>query len=106
MVAMTKIRELAQSIGREFNPEKVILFGSYACGKPSLNSDVDLLVVMNYRGKSVWKTIQILDRLKPVFPVDVLVRSSKQIQKRIRLGDFFLREVLEKGIVIYERAHS
>ena len=55
MVEMKKIRDFTSLIAREFNPERIILFGSYAYGEPSDDSDVDLLVVLPFKGKAVRK---------------------------------------------------
>jgi predicted nucleotidyltransferase len=105
MVKMDKITKLGKSIGREFKAEKVILFGSYAYGRPLPDSDVDLLVVMRFRGKGVWKSVEILNRLNPDFSVDLLVRTPEVLRKRIRWNDFFLKEIMEKGKVLYEARH-
>ena len=105
MVKLEKIKELSQRIGREFKAEKVILFGSYAYGKPAPDSDVDLLVVTRFRGKGVWKSIEILNRLDPDFSVDLLVRTPGELRKRIKWNDFFLKEIMARGKVLYE-AHN
>ncbi len=105
MVKMDQIRELGRSIGEEFKAEKVILFGSYAYGRPSPESDVDLLVVMRFKGQSAWKSLEILDRLQPSFGVDLLVRTPGQLRRRLKWNDFFLQEIVQKGKVLYEAAH-
>lgn len=106
MVPMKQIVELSRSIGREFRAEKVILFGSYAYGKPAPGSDVDLLVIMRYRGKSAWKSLEILDQVRPSFGLDLLVRTPAQVKKRLEWNDFFLREIMEKGKTLYEADHA
>ena len=106
MIKMEKIQELSQSIGREFRAEKVILFGSYAHGNPAQGSDVDLLVIMKYKGKSAWKSVEILNRLNPDFSVDLLVRTPAQVKQRLRWNDFFIKEIVEKGKVVYEADHQ
>ena len=106
MVKMEKIEELCHSIGREFNAEKVILFGSYAYGKPSKGSDVDLLVIMPLKEDGVWKSIEILNRLKPRFGVDIIVKTPQQLRQRLEWNDFFMKEIMEKGKVIYEADNS
>ena len=106
MVKMDQIRELGRSIGQEFKAEKVILFGSYAYGRPAPDSDVDLLVVMRFRGKGAWKSLEILNRLQPRFAVDLLVRTPAQLRRRVQWNDFFLKEILAKGQVLYEADHA
>lgn len=103
MVAMSEIRKFAKAIAREFKPRRIILFGSYAYGKPTEGSDIDLLVEMPYRGHPVYKAIEILHRSNPRFGVDLIVRSPAEIKRRIAMNDWFLREVVTKGRVLYER---
>ncbi len=102
MVQMNKIEEFGRNVGREFNAEKVILFGSYAYGNPSPDSDVDFLVVMNFSGKGARKSVEILERLDPRFGVDMLVRTPEQVRQRIEWNDFFMKEIVENGRVLYE----
>ena len=59
MVSMKDIRAAAERIGRDFRPHKVILFGSYANGTATPDSDVDLLVIMPFKGQSVYKSTEI-----------------------------------------------
>lgn len=106
MVAWNDIEKLAARIGREFQPEQIVVFGSHAYGDPSGDSDVDLLVVLEHDGKSWQVAARILDRVAPPFPVDLLVRSPRQIAERLALGDPFLREVLERGRVVHEAHHG
>lgn len=106
MVKMDQIVELGKRLGREFKAEKVILFGSYAAGHPSPDSDIDLLVIMNFKGPSAWKALEILERMKPRFAVDLLVRTPAQIRKRLKWNDFFLKDVLEYGKVLHEADHA
>jgi len=102
MVMMEQIEELGHLIGRMFRPERVLLFGSHAYGAPEADSDVDILVIMNYEGKSWKKASEIRGRVRPRFPVDLLVRTPEQVRERIALGDCFIREIMEKGRVLYE----
>jgi predicted nucleotidyltransferase len=101
MVSMKEIREVAARIGREFRPEKVILFGSYAHGKPTEDSDVDLLVILPFRGQPVYKSVEIYLKTNPRFPTDLLARTPAYVRKRIAMGDSFMRDILEKGKVLY-----
>ena len=86
----------------QFNPSKIILFGSYAHGKPTEDSDVDMLVVMKFKGRGARKASEILVATDPRFPIDLLVRTPAQIRTRLKLGDFFIREITQKGKVLYE----
>jgi predicted nucleotidyltransferase len=103
--AGNQIKRLAEQIAREFHPDKIILFGSHAYGRPGPDSDVDLLVIMRFRGRPVRQAIAILNKLNVLIPIDLLVRTPEQVQKRLALGDQFMREILERGKVMYE-AHN
>ncbi len=102
MVGMDKIRKFTDQIVRMYHPRRIVLFGSYAYGKPTPDSDVDLLVILPFKGKSQYKSLDILQKTNPTFPVDLLVRTPRQICQRLAWNDFFLHEVMEKGKVLYE----
>jgi predicted nucleotidyltransferase len=105
-ISQRTISSFARQVARRFNPQKIILFGSYAYGKPNADSDVDMLVIMPFKGKGAQKATEILLATDPRFPIDLLVRTPEQIQMRIKLGDFFIREITRKGKVLYEAAHE
>jgi predicted nucleotidyltransferase len=99
---------LPQAIKRivtELKPEKIILFGSYAYGNPTPDSDVDLLVIMKTKAKEIDRYVAVSNLLYPrQFPVDILVKTPKEIEAEFKKrGNFFMREVLTKGKVLYER---
>jgi len=102
MVAIDMIEEFGQRIGRQFGADKVILFGSYAHGRPTEDSDVDILVIGPFEGRSVDKSVQIRLKLRPEFPVDIIVRTPEKVRRRIEMGDEFMREVVDEGRVLYE----
>jgi len=106
MVTMNQIEDLAQRIGHEFHADRVVLFGSYAHDAATEDSDVDLLVILPFEGKSVDQSVQIRMKLRPSFPVDLLVRTPKKVRERIEMGDDFMREILEEGTVLYEADNS
>ena len=97
-VGRNQIEAYCRVVAREFRPEKIILFGSYANGKPTKDSDVDLVVIMPFRGRSAEKAFQIRTRVDAPFPMDLLVWSPT----RARKGDFMAREILQQGEVMYE----
>ena len=105
MVTMEQIRASCNRIAREFKPDRIILFGSYADGQPTADSDVDLLVVLPHRGRVVDKSVEIRLRAKPPFPLDLLVRTPEKVEERIAMGDLFMRDIMEEGEVLYE-AHD
>lgn len=102
MVAMKHIEEFGRRIGEEFGAERVILFGSHARGIVRADSDVDILVVGRFEGRSVDKSVEIQMKLRPDFPVDLLVRTPEKIDQRIAMGDTFMKEILAEGRVLYE----
>jgi uncharacterized protein len=106
MIEMHKILKLSQQIAEVFDPERIILFGSYAYGTPTEDSDVDLLVVLPFEGQAFRKAAEILNSVDPKFSVDLLVRTADEVQQRLELGDFFLREIVEQGKVLYEAAYA
>jgi predicted nucleotidyltransferase len=96
------IQELISKIASQFRPEKIILFGSYAYGNPRPESDVDLLVVMNTALREIQQSLQIRQYLNPLFGVDILVYTPARLEERLKLGDPFIKEIIENGAVIYE----
>jgi predicted nucleotidyltransferase len=104
-VDMNRIQDLAARIAREFKPEKIVLFGSYAYGHPTSDSDVDLLVILEFDGKPVRKAIEIRNRVNPRLPLDLLVRTPEQVAHRVVQNDWFMREILERGRTLYAANH-
>ncbi len=105
MVDRNAISAFARMLAREFSPERIILFGSYARGAPRPDSDVDLFVIMPFEGKAVRKSVEILRRLNPPFAVDLLVRTPEEVQRRLLHNDFFVQDVVRHGEVLYEANH-
>jgi len=103
MIEMNEIYQLTERIVREFQPERVILFGSYAYAQPTPDSDVDLLVILPFEGKGLRKSLEILNRVNPRFPIDLLARRPDDTSRRYAEGDPLIREALDKGKVLYER---
>src|SRR5438128_1234802 len=102
LVAHREIESYCQAIAREFRPKKIVLFGSYAYGRPGPDSDVDLLVVLPFRGNDVSKAIQIRSRFDTPFPMDLLVRKPSFITTRLQERDMFIELVMTKGRIMYE----
>jgi predicted nucleotidyltransferase len=103
-VTRRQINAVVQKIVDEFKPEKIILFGSYAYGKPTIDSDVDMLVVMESNEQPTRRAIKIVRSLLDVpFPMDVLVRTPQEITHRLNVEDYFMREIVQQGRVLYER---
>lgn len=101
-IDMKKITELTERIAREFHPERIILFGSYAYGNPTRDSDVDILVVLPFEGKAARKAIEIRNRINAGLPLDLLVRTPEHLSERLSQDDWFMREIVENGRTLYE----
>jgi predicted nucleotidyltransferase len=101
---MDVIQEAVERIGQEFSPEKVILFGSYADGTATEDSDVDILVILPFMCKNLDKSVEILTRIDPHFPTDVLVRRPEDVQRQYEMGDPLIRDALDNGVVLYEQS--
>ena len=97
-----KIREIATKIAKVYQPEKIILFGSYAWGRPNQDSDVDLFIVKET--ENTRETSREISRFifpRP-FPMDIIVCRPEQAQNRLKKGDFFIRDIFTKGKLLYE----
>lgn len=99
-----RIQSLVNKIASQFNPEKIILFGSHAWGDPSPTSDVDLFIIKDTtqhrleRGREVERII-----MGSGLPVDALVYTPSEIDNRLALADRFVQKVLTSGKIIYDR---
>jgi predicted nucleotidyltransferase len=98
------IRRFARRIAEKFNPEKILLFGSFAYGTPDEESDVDLLVVMP-ASNEINQSIRIKRAFDPVFPFDLIVISPARLRRRLAEKWSFWQEITTKGIVLYEKGN-
>ena len=103
MVTLSEIQSLANRIAALFRPEKIILFGSYAYGTPTPDSDVDLLVILPFEGKNFHQSLKIINAVNPPFGADVLARRPDDTRWRYEQGDPLVREALDRGKVLYEK---
>ena len=98
------LAEMVRRIVTALHPEKIMLFGSYAYGTPSCDSDVDLLVVMRTYARPADRYLAVSRLLRPrPFPLDILVKTPAEVVQALTKGDSFLREVITQGRVLYER---
>jgi predicted nucleotidyltransferase len=102
MATLTEIEILGREIGEEFGPERVLLFGSHVRGEATKNSDVDILVIMPDEESPLEKAVEIRLRIRPAFPIDILVRTPEEISRRIEMGDCFMLEIMSQGKTLYE----
>ena len=106
VIAWAEIQRYCDTIAREFRPQRIVVFGSYAYGAPSPDSDVDVMVVMPVRKRGGRPSLEIRQRVPAGFPVDILVRAPTEVQRRLRGGDSFITEVMTRGKVMYEAEHA
>ncbi len=105
VITQRQIETYAEDVARQFRPLKIVLFGSYAYGNPTEDSDVDLMVVMPKDPSGIRnrdKAIAIDSAIPATFPLDLLVRNPEDIAWRLEEGDCFLQDVFSKGRVLYE----
>ena len=87
-----------------YTPQKVILFGSYAYGTPQADSDIDLLIIKETSERHIdrWVTVRrILSDPQRAVPLETFVLTPQEVSRRLAIGDQFLKEILEKGEVLY-----
>src|SRR5712692_2375492 len=101
-IPMRLIRRFARQVAERFQPDKIILFGSYADGTPHADSDVDILVIMPCRNQLA-RAVKIELACDPPFPLDLIVRTPTSINWRLAVGELFHTEIMTKGKVLYEK---
>jgi uncharacterized protein len=101
-VPMSVIKDFVRQVAEKFRPEKIILFGSHAYGRPHADSDVDILVVMS-AANQIEQAVRIDRAIDPPFPLDLIVRTPKNLSWRLQEGDSFLEEIVKRGRVLYEK---
>ena len=106
MVSRKEIQAFVRQVVGQFQPGKVILFGSYAYGKPTDDSDVDLMVIMPHRRSGPRMATEIRLACPRNFSLDLLVRTPAEVRRRIRMGDRFVQEVTTRGVVLHENLNA
>ncbi len=100
----TEIKKITRQLVKNYKPEKIILFGSFACGKPTKDSDVDLLVIKDTKKEYYKRIPEVRSYLRNInHAFDILVMTPKEIIKRLKLGDFFIKDIINRGKVLYGR---
>ncbi len=106
MITEQQIQELVDKIVSEYDPDKVILFGSFAGGTANENSDVDLLVVKDSdlpRYKRGIELRTLLHKYRFMYPFDLLVYTNSELIEQNKNSFSFLFSVLNNGKVYYEK---
>lgn len=99
-----EIDKIVRRVVDVYQPEKIILFGSYAYGKPRADSDLDLLIIK----KTSERFINRLTNVRKIvsdpnrsIPFEPIVLTPDEIEERLAIGDQFIDEILKKGEVLY-----
>ena len=96
------LMDIVRRIIEQFHPQQIVLFGSYAYGEPDIDSDLDLLVVMNSDDPMAKRIRRVSEVAQvPFLPMDLLVYTNEEIADRLAKGDSFIIEVLRKGRELY-----
>lgn len=98
------IKDMVDKVVQEYQPEKVILFGSYAYGRPDPDSDIDLLIIKQTQERPIDRRVAVIRIIYDPslrVPVEPIVLTPGEIRLRQEIGDPFLEEVLTKGEVLY-----
>ena len=98
------ILRMVERIVQEYQPKKIILFGSYAYGEPTEDSDVDLLIIKNTEKRPIDRWVELKRLLRGItgeLPVSPIVYTEKEIEDRNAVKDFFIKEIYERGEVLY-----
>lgn len=104
MTPKDEVRLLVNKIVDYCKPEKVILFGSMARGDFGNDSDIDLLVIMNSDEKRPFRVKKIFEALRGVnrrYPLDTIVYTPQELNRRLKMGDFFIKEIMNEGRIMY-----
>ena len=97
------LRNISERLKREYNAEKVILFGSYARGEETIDSDVDILVVAPTKERMIDRMAsvsRIIRNLRNGLPISPIVLTSEEFRRKLEEGDAFIRTVVEEGVVL------
>src|SRR5437764_4015652 len=106
MIQRRTIKKFTDEVARRFKPIKIILFGSYAYGRPTEDSDVDLLVILPGKGRPQDKSLRIRQEVEVDFPIDLIVRTPSEVHRRLLWGDSFLQEEIGIVVLLYEAARA
>ena len=100
----TEIKKIARQVVKAYQPEKIILFGSYAYGRPDADSDLDLLIIKKTSERFIERWInvrQIVSDPKRSIPFQPIVLTPQELEERLAIGDQFIEEIVTKGEVLY-----
>ncbi len=104
MIETKRIDDIVKRIAIKFNPDKIILFGSYAAGNPNSDSDIDLLIIKDTdlpRHKRSFDIQKLL--IGSMIPMDILVYTTKEFEQEKKEKSSFLYSAIKTSKILYER---
>jgi predicted nucleotidyltransferase len=100
------LKDIVRRLNKSYDPEKIILYGSYAYGNPTSDSDIDLLIIKDTDKRSVDRFVEVKQIIyKPgrSVPISPLVYTPKELEDRLKMGDDFVAEIMARGKILYAR---
>ncbi|MBI3335227.1 MAG: nucleotidyltransferase domain-containing protein [Candidatus Portnoybacteria bacterium] len=97
-----ELRRITNDIIKNYKPEKIILFGSFAYGEPTRSSDIDLLIIKKTKKSRIERTKELLLMVDNKVPFEPVIYTPEEVDQRAREGDFFIEDILSKGKILYE----
>ena len=98
------IGQIAKKIVSRYKPDKIILFGSYAYGKPKKDSDIDLLIIKETKARHIDRAVKVREIIKNenrFVAIEAWVYNPQEIRQRLEMEDDFIKNIMERGIVLY-----
>ncbi len=98
------LNEIVRRLVTDYQPEKIILFGSYAYGEPHADSDLDLLIIKDTPDRPFDRVTAVIRLTSDAYrhiALEPLVYTPQEVEQRLRVGDQFVAEIIEKGEVLY-----
>ena len=99
----TEVNKIINQIKKAYQPEKIIIFGSYAYGTPNESSDVDLAVIKETKENFVNRLKKMAKIIRSYLGADILVYTPNEWQEALKRGDYFVEEIAKKGKIVYKK---
>lgn len=96
-----RLRKISERLKREYHAEKVILFGSYSTGEATEDSDVDIFIIAPTDERFFERMATVLELIRDLYkglPISPIILRPEEINQRLKVGDQFIQEILEKGV--------
>jgi len=99
------IHDIVERLAKEYQPSRIVLFGSYAHGHSDHDSDIDLLIIKDTQDRPIDRRVaasRVISDPKRLIPLELLVLTPHEVEERLKVNDQFLKEILEGGKLLYE----